>query len=911
MSRQGRDREQQVAWLRRVDDFFVRALDMEPAQREEFLAQEGKSDPELRLEVEELLAAAEEEDSLLRSGGAAAGGLLGELFPELAPHQPNDRVGRYRIVSEIGRGGMGVVYLAERADGAYEQQVAVKLMRLGAGPEALARFTRERQILARLEHPHIARLLDGGVSEAGHPYLVVEYVDGEEIVGFCARRELSTEERLRLFCNVCEAIETAHRQLVVHLDIKPSNILVTPESEVKLLDFGIAKLMQVEGEEGLLTQPGSRAITPHYASPEQIDGRPVTVASDVYQLGLLGYELLTGQRPYKLAGMQLGEAWRRTIAQPPPWPRKVAAASDDRQVRDRAKSMTRDLDAILLKALRTSAERRYGSVDRLREDVERWLSGRPVLAQPDRLGYRLSKFVGRHKAIMAVAALALIGLVTLTFGFTWRLARERDQTLLAADRELQALAGVEQLHLEGEEVLEFLEGLFEVSDPMDSAGEVLTARGLLDRGAERIAEELAEQPAVRARMMHTLGGLYSKLGLFDRAEELLVGARELRAVDPASRAYAESTSTLGFFYYDSGKWDRAAELLQQALALLEVAPPADELAIAATLYRLAIVLGDSGAWQEAEALYQRALEIYVEEQGARSYEASKLYNSMAINASWQGQSQQAETLYLRSLEIQEELFGSDDPRLGKVLNNLGLLNADLGRPQRSVEFLEQALKVKLPALGEDHPDIAVVRMNLGIGYLYITDLKNSEEQLDEAELILRRALDPRHPTLIDLENALGRLRRLQGKLTESLAHLDIGNQMAVEILGDEHERVARSLVLRGKTLVVIGRFREAKEQLQEAFERYQRLEHTYDHYDAAVALAGACAGLGEVVEAERLLRETLRNLEEANKPQGQLQLAATTLARLLRDQQRPDEARQIEVQHGLERGGKVISREST
>jgi serine/threonine-protein kinase len=493
-------REDAERWAE-VDRLFAAALERPAAERDRFL--EIACPAELRPAVSRLLAADAASGGFLERPVAR---LLGETASE-AP-APGRRLGPYRLLREIGTGGMGTVYLAVRDDAQYERQVAVKVLRAGlADPAARHRFLAERQILARLEHPAIARLYDGGTTADGRPYLVMEWIDGLPLTGYCDQNRLSIEARLSLFLQVAAAVQHAHQNLLVHRDLKPGNILVTAEGEPRLIDFGIAKQLAPEGGDGNLTRTGLRLLTPSYASPEQVRGEAITTASDVYSLGVLLYELLAGRSPYRVEPGLLHEVERAICEEEPERPSQallrspaagptaeaIAAARGMRPAALRRR-LAGDLDNVVLMALRKEPGRRYGSAAQLAADLERHLGDLPVLARPDTLAYRGRKFVQRHRAAVAAAGLSLLvlaGFVVSLAAQGRRLARERDKARYA---------------------LSFLVDVFEDADPHKTAGAALTAREILARGAARAAGELSRPPEVQAAALDAIGQLGLGLG---------------------------------------------------------------------------------------------------------------------------------------------------------------------------------------------------------------------------------------------------------------------------------------------------------------------------------------------------------------------------------------------------------------
>lgn len=468
----------------RVKELFEAAVDLAPNERAALLSSECGGDDALRREIESLLDSDNQTDGFIEK---PAFEIPRDLFPEAEESLAGRQFGAYQVIREIGRGGLGAVYLAARADDEYRKQVAIKLVRRGLDTEdILHRFRNERQILAQLDHPNIARLIDGGTTDDGLPYFVMEYVNGEPINAYCDANALATTERLTLFRKVCAAVTYAHQNLVIHRDLKPSNILVTPEGEPKLLDFGIAKLLSAGDELFTQTIPALRVMTPEYASPEQVKGDKIMTTSDVYSLGVLLYELLTGRRPYRLKTRTTEEISRAITEQEPERPSTAISQRSDRNSPVSAirnpKSLRGDLDNIVLMAMRKEPVRRYASVGQFSEDLRRHLTGLPVIARKDTVSYRASKFVNRHRIGVAAAALVLLSLLG---GIVATLIQV--QTARRERAKAEAISG-------------FLQRTLSAANPDRNPGSQPTVKDVLDDASKRLAtEELSDQLEVKDR----------------------------------------------------------------------------------------------------------------------------------------------------------------------------------------------------------------------------------------------------------------------------------------------------------------------------------------------------------------------------------------------------------------------------
>ena len=557
----------QERW-QRAKEIFHEALERDPEERRVFLAEACAGDGSLRSQVESLLASDAERLPWLDAPvfEAAAEMLTSDPGEGLA----RQRIGPYELIREIGRGGMGAVYLAKRADDEFQQQVAVKLLKRGMdSDDILRRFRQERQILASLDHPHIARLLDGGVTADGAPYFIMEHIEGVPLAAYCDQHRLGVPDRLGLFRAVCSAVHYAHGHLVVHCDLKPGNILVTVGGVPKLLDFGVAKLLGSEHVPRLTatTAPGLNLMTPEYASPEQVRGERVTTASDVYSLGVVLYELLTGQPPYRFESRTPREIERIICEDEPVSPstavreqartgrRTVGRPAGDARagtLRELRRDLAGDLDNIVLMAMHKDPGRRYGSVEQLSEDLRRHLESLPVIARKDTWRYRAGKFIRRHRVATSAAALVALSLMAGIVATTWQAREARAQREKARVQQVAA-----------EQVADFLARLLREADPFGAKGETVTVRHLLDEGAKQIDRGLRDQPEVRARMMDTIGVAYVNLGLYGEALPLLEGALEIRRRLLAEEApeVAESLNNLGWLLRKKGDVKAAEPLI--------------------------------------------------------------------------------------------------------------------------------------------------------------------------------------------------------------------------------------------------------------------------------------------------------------------------------------------------------------
>ena len=576
------------------------------------------------------------------------------------------------MLRTLGAGGMGEVYLAERADAQFEQQVAIKVVHGGALAVAMhSRLKLERQILAQLDHPNIAHLLDGGALADGSAYIVMEYIDGIAIDAFCDSNRLDVTSRLKLFQIVCSAVHYAHQNLIVHRDLKPSNILVTAAGVPKLLDFGIAKLLddrQASRHTLAVTQADIRIMTPDHASPEQVRGQAITTSSDVYVLGVLLYRLLCGASPFFISSMRLAEIERAICEKDPPPPSQMISADESPESKSiaeargtSAKRLRRlldgDLNNIVLMAMRKEPERRYGSAEQMASDIQRFLEGKPVIARRDTVSYRTSKFVKRHWLPVSAAAAATFMIVAFsvtTYEQSLRIAAERDRA--AQQKEL-----AEHERARAEEVSSFLVNLFKLSDPEENRGNQVTARELLDSGSKRLQSGLQDQPATKAALLSTVGTVYDSLGQYQDALPLLGESLQLQT-GAHDTSHIDTLLELGRAYMGAGNLAAAEAPMQQALHLAQSDAGAVSLETGRALWTLGRLRYHQGKNNEAKELYLRSLNI-LHSSKAPQTDISPVLNDLATAYIIEHQWLLAKQAYEQALEIDRRVLGDDHPRV--------------------------------------------------------------------------------------------------------------------------------------------------------------------------------------------------------------------------------------------------------
>ncbi len=867
----------------RVEDLFARAVQLESNERGQYLDSACSGDDELRDYILDLLHAdpaveATIERTIVNTVRQAFGDDESQ-----ADQMRGQMIGPYRVERLLGSGGMGMVYLAERADQQFDQQVAIKLGRHRlVDPQTELRLRNERQFLADLDHPNIARLFDGGTTNDGVPYLVMEHIDGVRIDTYCDLHRLNVAERLRLFQIICAAVHYAHQNLIIHRDIKATNILVTEDGTPKLLDFGIAKLSDAKGEatDGL-TREGAVIMTPANGAPEQITGKTITTATDVYGLGLLLYDLLAGFRAYETDNTTPSELARiichddrvnpsRRLAE-----KKKAAQSNDDSIAlqeleqiaaDRSTSLQQlqrrlrgDLDTIVLNALRKEPARRYRSASALADDIGLHLRSMPIVARADSWRYRAGKFVHRHFAAVSAATLfvAMLAVFTVLLSVQNRnIVKERDTA---------------------REVSQFLEDIFMAQDPSHARGADITAEEILAEGANRIRSDLGDRPEIQSALMGTIGRVYYNLGEYQRSKEMLEQALQLRLqTDGEShRSVAAARNDLAEVLIRRAEYERATELLLQSLAVNQLSNKGTSPLVATNLFNLANVYLAMGKLDEAESAVRSSIAIFVQLRDQFSIELAEAKSSLARVLQVRGDLDQTEVLLREAIEIISDSQGPDHPFMAYYLQNLGVLQRSKGDLVAAEHTLQTAIEATRRILGDKHDLLAVTLVDQGMLLHMKGDYENAERVIREALVLDIEIQGTSHPRVGLHKTILGMLLHDKADLDTAEAVLRDALLIYDQVLDDDHQYTASALTELGAVLNTAGRPSEALSLLERALE-IRRKDYPPDHVLVAatrVEYGDTLSRLGRFDEAGPLLQESLivlrdrsdRRLRRANE----------------------------------------------
>jgi serine/threonine protein kinase/Flp pilus assembly protein TadD len=831
-------------------ELFSSALAVDRERRSQFLDEACAGDVELRREVESLLASFERADEFIET--PALEDALKLFQADRVPLTAGRRIGKYEVIREIGRGGMGAVYLATRADDSYKKRVAIKLIKRGMDTEdILRRFRVERQILASLDHPNIARLLDGGTTEDGLPYFVMEYVEGSPMLDYCDQQRLSTVERLKLFRKLCAAVQHAHQNLIVHRDLKPSNLLVTSDGEPKLLDFGIAKFLNPEMSPQTIapTMTAMRLMTRDYASPEQVRGQPITTASDVYSLGVLLYRLLTGHHPYQFKTPLPREVERIICETEPQRPSEAVARVEEMTAMDGAtirltpaavsrardaepeklrRTLSGDLDNIVLMAMRKEPARRYSSVEQFSEDLRRYLEGLPVMARKDTFAYRASKFVARNRVRVVAAGIVLLAIFAALTVSVWQArvaARQRDQAQLEKGR--------------AEEIKRFLVQTLNYSNPLLPSsginGKETTLSEALDEAARRLESgEFSQQPEIKAELHEVIAHSYNGLGKYQQAEKHIQAYIALQ-----THLYGQNhPATLS------------------AMSLW-----------ATTLFR-------RGQMAEAESLYRKILPMMRDEQKRGNLKAARLadaLNNLAYLRRTVGDSKDAEAIFREALSLNDEMSPDEWSFFnGTTRSTLASTLADQGRFEDALRTAREAVTEYQQRGETNNPSYGFCLTVLG-GFL--TDKESYAEadaSLRQAEAIFRKMLAPSSLWLGDNLRNQGLSLYQQGDYHVAFDKASEAQKIYLEGFGTHYDHYPTVLIIQGLSLSRMGKPQDGEPLLREAVKlRTERLPQ--GHYWIAVANSalGECLTLQKrYAQAAPLLLSSYESLTQSQSPQS-------------------------------------------
>lgn len=848
-----------------VEELFGHAAQLSVEEQRAYLAAACRGDNKLRDYVLDLLRAGPVMDATIERT------IADTMYRVFADDESQARdmrgamIGAYRVERLLGSGGMGMVYLAQRADQQFDQQVAIKLGRHRlVDPETMLRLRNERQILADLDHPNIARLFDGGTTDAGVPYLVMEYIDGVRIDTYCDLHRLNIKARLELFQTICAAVHYAHQNLVVHRDIKASNILVTADGTPKLLDFGIAKLVDSAGHAtDNLTRDGAVMMTPANAAPEQVLGNTVTTATDIYTLGLLLHTLLCGYRAYEVDGLSPTEyasvVCEQDVVRPSLRLRQMSHDASNAQAIDavaesRSTSVVRlqrqlrgDLDTIVLNTLRKEPERRYRSANALADDIGLHLVSMPIVARTDSWRYRAGKFVRRHYAAVAASAVLVAMLVTFAAVLSLKnrdIIRERDTA---------------------REVSRFLEDIFMAQDPAQAKGAKITADEILAAGARRIQGDLGKRPEIQSTLMGVIGRVYYSLGEYRLSEDLLDKALQLQLQLHGENhpGVAAARNDLAGTLIQQAEYTRAHDLLESALQTNRASDPASP-EVAANLDNLANLYIRSGDLDRAQAASVESIDIYAQLGDSYRINLAAAKATLARILQIQGDLARTEALLREAIEIVASAEGNNHPAMAYYLQNLGVLQRSKGDLQSAKETLDKAVVVTRHILGEKHDLLAAILVDQGIVLHMTGDFENADRVMHEALNLYTQSRGSDHPAVGYVLVVLGMLQHDMGDLATAEETLRRALSIFERALGRDHQYTASALTELGAVLNSEGRPEEAQVLLKRALAIREK-DYPPDHELVAATrteLADAYALQGQFDAAEPLLvksYETLRN----------------------------------------------------
>jgi len=848
-----------------VSAILDQAFDLPATQRRAFAEAECAGRPKLLRQVLTLLEADQADDGFLNACAAehAAGLILGNSENEHA----SLRFGVFQTTRLLGTGGMGVVYEAQRDDGEFEQTVAIKCMRgLAPSAELQRRFVAERQILAQLNHPGIAHILDGGVTDEGHPYFAMEFVDGIALTEYCDAHRLTVDQRIALFLDVCAAVSHAHRNLVVHRDLKPSNILIVndlaltdpAQAQIKLLDFGIARLMSTADSADAIEQIDDEVLlTPEYAAPEQLLRAQITTLTDVYALGLLLYELLSGTRAQTLQSRSTQALQTAICTQVPALPSVAAgrsAANTATESSQRARRLRGDLDAIVMKAIEKDPRQRYGSVESLAADLRRHRALEPVRARAASVPYRCMRFIQRYRWGVA----GTLAIVLLLIGLTALSVRSNRQV-----RSALAEARVETA--KAREIADFLHQLFELADPYAEQGQSMSISELLDQGAARITRDLAQQPQTQSGLLFELARIYNSLGDYPRADQLFEQALAIQRqlTDSSNARTAQILHWQSIVADHLGQYSRSQELAVQALKLRRQTLGENHPDTAESMDRMASLSAYSGESDDAITMARQAVQILTAAVGESDSRTQTATHNLAWMLGTVGRYEQALPLYEKLIATATLTSGAEHPNTLETKNNFAAMLRHQGSLQRAEGIYREVLAASIRQLGEDHPRVGYTQNNLARVLQDKGQLAEASSLFGKSLAILRKRYGDAHSNVaISLSN-LAQVQLLQGQLAQ--AETAFRQSLAIHLTAtpEGNVKVARTQLGLGQLLIQKRAFIEAEGLLQSAYATLRKAldDDNWQLAEAQLRLGQLASARGDRHAARALLESSLVLLE--------------------------------------------------
>ncbi len=815
----------------KIGQIYEILSDFSKEKREEYYLKNGIKN-EIRTELEILIELESPANSYFEK---LSQNVISPAIFEMSDLPPSSgKVYKYKILKKIGRGGMGSVYLAERDDDAYKSQVAVKILRRGLkNKEIIEGFRAERQILAKLNHPNITHLLDGGMTTDGRPYFVMEYVEGKPITQYCDEKKLSLTKRIDLFKQICDTLAYAHQNLVIHRDLKPANILVTDEGIVKLLDFGIAKF--IDDKPVLINNKIStekRLLTPEYASPEQIKGEQMNTSSDIYQIGLVFYKLICGYLPFTFQKKTFTETEQIILKHIPLAPSAKLAENDNQELKTIAENrsansfalkneLKKDLDYIALMALQKDPKKRYKSILEFKEDLKRYQNGYPVISRGKNIPYRTTKYIKRNKFNIAVAILFIMMLFSFAFIYNFSVTEQRNYAQQEATKASQ--------------VTSFLIDLFEANDPNMAQGIDFTASELLEMGKERISM-LEDVPEVQADLYEITGQIYRRLGQFEEAEQLYNTALDIRIniFGPEHQETVKLYNQFGLLYSDLGEFDRAEEILRRALDMTSDTYSITDPVRTETMTNLAYVLRRTGDYVNAEQMYRESYRNRVRNLGHEHPSTIENLSSIGVTLLNKGDYNGAKSILQDVLQLRLNTLGTSHPDVAMSMNSLGAVLLNIGQFEVAEGYFRESLNIRTKLYGENHPKVALTMNNLGITL-------REQGYLDDAFYYMDKAFNIRKESLGEHNINTAISMFTMGKLVLQMENPERASEIlnsAYEIfhsqLGSEHSFTARTMLSLGMSYLQSGDHDKGEELINRGFEDVLKI-HNPNALETALA----------------------------------------------------------------------------